>query len=178
MAPCRHVAFITEAYRRRAGGVAHGGRAFVVCSAAFLAAATVVLAVHVTSPIAQGWWLVAYLSLVGGVAQLLLGPGLIALSAGSGVHAPDRRELVAALVLWNAGTVGVAVSDLARVQAGVIAGSALLLAALWLFARGLRVTRAAAAQSARAWSVGYAALLLFLAASVVVGTLLARAPRG
>src|SRR5690348_11056072 len=49
------------------------GQAFVVCAAAYLAAAALVGAVHASAPVTRGWWLVAFLSLVGGVSQLLLG---------------------------------------------------------------------------------------------------------
>lgn len=149
------------------------GQAFVVGGAAYLAAAGLVAAVHATTPITRGWWLVAFLSLVGGVSQLLLGPGLLALSRRSGARVPDARATGAQLLFWNLGTVTVAAADLAPSMAGVVAGSALLAAALLLFAGALHRARATARQPAPVWVGGYATLLLFLAGSVVVGVLLA-----
>jgi hypothetical protein len=162
------------------GGVAppRGGQAFVVGGAAYLTAAALVAAVHATAPVTRGWWLVAFLSLVGGVSQLLLGPGLLALARRSGARAPDASAAAAALVLWNVGTLAVAVADLASSMAGVVAGSALLVAALALFAGALRRARATARHPAPGWVGAYAVLLVFLAASVVVGVLLARARGG
>jgi hypothetical protein len=150
-----------------------GARAFVICGASALATAAVIALVNATAPFAHGWWLVAYLALVGGVAQILLGPGLIALAVRGGADAPVLRRAHAELVLWNAGTVMVAVSDLAAAPGGVLAGSMLLVAALALFAGEWRATAAAAPRRAPAWMRTYAFLLGFLAVSVVVGTVLA-----
>lgn len=161
---------------------AGGGRWFTVCATLFLVAAAAVAAVRVTTPIDRGWWLVAYLSLVGGIAQLMLGPGLLALARRRSAPAPPVGALVIRLLSWNAGTLLVAAANLAGVMVGVVAGSALLLAALALFAGDLRILGAAAhdvtahdaAASVTSWWVrGYAFLLVFLAVSVAVGTALA-----
>ena len=155
----------TEAARGRGG--------FVLGGAAYLAAAAGIAMVHAGSPVTRGWWLVAFLFLVGGVSQLLLGPGLLALARRSGAPAPPRRTAGAELVLWNGGTAIVAIADLAPSFAGVVGGGALLGLALLLFARDLRTVRTAARRPARGWLRAYAGLLGFLALSVAVGVLLA-----
>jgi hypothetical protein len=153
------------------------GRAFVVCAAIFLIVAAVIAVANVSTPIgvpvAHGWWLVAYLALVGGVAQLLLGPGLIALARHTDAAMPSLRHGVAELVLWNVGTAAVALADLAAAPGAVLGGSVLLVATLVLFTVELRGVSAFARRPAPAWRRMYALLLVFLAASVVVGTVLA-----
>lgn len=150
-----------------------GERAFLICGLAYLAAAGSVAVVHAVTGVTRGWWLVAFLSLVGGVAQLLLGPGLLALVGRSGARVPSPRQVLAELVLWNGGTAAVALADLADSMAGVLAGSVLLLAALVLFARGLRAARATAHRRWPAWDLAYGFLLAFLGSSVFVGAWLA-----
>jgi len=144
-----------------------------VCAAAFVLAAAVAVAVRLVTPFAHGWWLVAYLGLVGGVSQLLLGPGLSAIARNANRPAPSRKTSCAQLVSWNAGTVLVAVGVLAGTPAGVLAGSVLLLAALGSFAASLRHTG-----RLRGWSFGYALLVVFLVSSVFVGAALAGALPG
>lgn len=156
-----------------AAAVRTGKRAFLVCAVAYLTAAGSVAVLHAVTGVTRGWWLVAFLSLVGGVAQLLLGPGLLALASRSGAWAPSPRQVLAELVLWNGGTAAVAIADLADSMAGVLAGSVLLLAALLLFAGGLRLARATAPRRWPAWGRAYAFLLAFLAISVIVGAWLA-----
>lgn len=153
--------------------------AFAGAATAFLGAAAVVTAVQLAAPITRGWWLVAYLALVGGVAQALLGNGqlaLVARTAGAGTRAgPDGRWWVAPWVLWNAGTITVAATDLAGSAAGVLAGSAALLVALGLFAGHLHGARACPRCAPSLWTGAYAALVVFLAVSVFTGAGLAGA---
>lgn len=151
-----------------------GGRAFVVCGTGYLALAGAVALLHTAGdPVIRGWWLVAFLSLVGGVSQILLGPGLLALVRRNGGQPPGPRAVRAELMLWNGGTATVAIADLASSMAGVLVGSVLLVIALVLFAGGFREALVTARRPARAWVRSYALLLGFLAASVVVGVLLA-----
>lgn len=150
-----------------------GRRAFTNCATTFLAAAAVVAVIRATTQIDRGWWLVAYLSLVGGVAQLMLGPGLLALARLRGAPAPGPRATGTRLVLWNGGTLLVAAANLAGAMPGVVAGSVLLLAALALFTGDLRDLGPATGGAAPWWVRGYALLLVFLAVSVAVGTVLA-----
>lgn len=150
-------------------------RWFSACAASFASAALVIAAVQVAAPITRGWWLVAYLFLVGGVSQLLLGPGLGAIARTAGARTTSPRAALGQLVLWNLGTAIVAVADLATAPAGVVFGSVLLLVALGSFGRSLRDVHATATRPARQWVLVYALLLVFLAGSVLVGTGLARA---
>lgn len=150
-------------------------RPFAACAAAFLLAAAVIAGLQAGVEVTRGWWLVAYLALVGGVAQLLLGPGLGALARHADARPPGPHARRAELALWNAGTVTVAVADLAGAGAGVVAGSVVLLVALALFAADLRRVRATGRRRASRWERGYVLLLVFLAASVLVGTGLAGA---
>lgn len=149
-----------------------GGRAFVRAGATFLIAAAVIAIANAIAPFAHGWWLVAYLALVGGVAQLLLGPGLIWLGARGGARALAGRRGRSTFALWNVGTLVVAAADLAAMPPGVVAGSVLLVWALSLFAIELRRAEPLARRVAPAWVRGYAFLLAFLGASVIVGIVL------
>ena len=157
-----------------------GDLAFVVCSAAFLVVAAIIAMVlgFTSTIILHGWWLVAYLGLVGGVAQLMLGPGLLALGNRTGVAPAGMRHKLLALALWNVGTIIVAVADLANSPSAVLVGSVLLVAGLGLFTVGLRDVAAATQRYTSGWEWLYALLLIFLGVSVVVGTVLAYKGRG
>lgn len=151
------------------------GREFTGCAAGFVFVALVVAAVHATTPITRGWWLVAYLILVGGLSQLLLGPGLIAIRERIGAHSPSDRAMQAQLVLWNVGTVTVAVADLASTPAGVLAGSLLLLVALGGFFLLIRRVETTARRPLPTSTHGYKLLIAFLFVSTIIGAALARA---
>lgn len=144
---------------------------FKGCAAAFTVAAAVAAGVRIATPYAHAWWLVAYLALVGGLSQFLLGPGLSAIVRRSKRGTPSRRTWSAQLVLWNVGTALVAIAVLAGTSAGVIAGSVLLLAALSSFALSVRRT----GPVTRGWPLGYMLLVLFLVSSVFTGAGLAGA---
>ena len=145
----------------------------MICAVAFVGAAAVVAAVHVATPIARGWWLVAYLTLVGGIAQLLLFAGLAALTRRSGARVPGADVMRTRIVLWNAGTLIVAVMDLVELQVGVVIGGGVLVVALVLFARNLRAVDVAAPRLRDRWFAGYALLLIGLGCSVAIGVALA-----
>jgi hypothetical protein len=82
------------------------------------------------------------------------------------------------LLLWNTGTIAVAVADVGDVPAGVLAGSVALYGALALFGIGLRRVNLTARGPSRRWSRFYSLLLAFLGASVMVGVSLAGALPG
>lgn len=129
-------------------------------------------------PIDRGWWLVAYLTLVGGLAQVALGGGLAVLARATGGRPYGPATLRAQLALYNLGVVLVAVADMAAAPLGVLAGSIVLIVALGLYAAALQHV---VDSGQRAWPVGtfaYGALLTVLAGSVVVGTALAGALPG
>ena len=143
---------------------------------AFSIAAAVAGTASVLAPFERGRWLTAYLFLVGGLAQLLLSQGQDALA--SGTRQPPTALLWAQWGLWNAGTATVAVTDMAQVMAGVAVGSATMLVALLLYLRGARRAARGPDRRAAALEYGYAALLLVLGSSVLLGTFLAGALPG
>lgn len=155
----------------------HSGLPFTICATLYLGAAAATTALNLNTPFTRGWWLVAYLSLVGGISQLLLGPGLLAIARSAGTAAPARllHTNSAQLVLWNLGTIIVATASMARFPLGVPAGSLLLLTALALFTTAQHALRKTADSTNinLPWLPAYTALRWFLAASVLVGNILA-----
>ncbi|MDQ3138993.1 MAG: hypothetical protein M3Q93_15580 [Gemmatimonadota bacterium] len=152
--------------------------AFQWFGSAFVLAAATAAIVNAASPFARGWWLVAFLVLVGGVSQVLLGVGQFRLAARASVDPGPSALLWAQVALWNAGTLAVAAADMAVAPAGVAAGSVVLMAALCLFLVSARRSRRWARGAAGWREASYVTLLVFLAASVVVGTFLADAVPG
>jgi hypothetical protein len=141
----------------------------------FLASASVLIvgggavaAVNSAAPFARGSWLAAYLVLVGGVSQVVLGGGRIAVRAPR----PTRARRRVQLVLWNLGSLAVPAGVLADAPMLVTVGSIALLWALALFASGASEGR----RDLRA--AVYLAIIAALAASVVVGSALAYAAPG
>jgi hypothetical protein len=149
--------------------------AFSLASGTFLLAGVLSAAVNIAAPFDHGWWLVAYLSLVGALSQLLLGVGQSVLAENAASPVAADSLVVIQLALWGLGTIAVAAGDLAGTTAVLLCGSGLLLADLALFAGGLRRAAHGAARRAQR---GYAALLVFLAISVLVGSSLAGALPG
>ncbi len=145
---------------------------------AFLAAGVIAAVVRGLVVFAHGWWLVAYLVLVGALAQVLLGLGELWLAALTGTECPREATLRWQLVLWNAGTVAVAVADLARAPAAVLAGSVASLAAVALFGRAPASRAASARGRAAAQDAAYLLLVAALAASAMIGCYLAHALPG
>lgn len=134
-------------------------------SVAMVVAAGIVSAVHELTPFARGSWLVAYLVLVGGVAQALLAFG----PRWAGATIAPSAHRWAGTGLWVAGSLLVPAGRLAALAPLTIAGSIALLAALAGYAA--TVLRAPRGGSQRVWA--YLALVVFLAASVGVGLVLA-----
>jgi hypothetical protein len=123
--------------------------------------------VRAVEPIAHGVWLVAYLFLVGFLAQLLLDRGRQALRS-PGEQPPRRVHLPT--VLWNAGVVLVPLGVLADVRLPIVLGSIALLGALGHYWQPAGT--AAETRELRLAVVSQSALTLFMAASVLVGVLL------
>ena len=144
--------------------------AFLASSGVLIVAGGAVAAVNSAAPFGHGSWLAAYLVLVGGVSQGVLGAGRLALHAPR----PTPALLRAQLVLWNLGSLAVAAGVLADVSPVVTVGSVALLWALALFATGARAVR----REVRVRAVVYLAIIVGLAASVVVGSALADAIPG
>jgi hypothetical protein len=158
------------------GATAEVERPLVVGAAGFLVASAAIAITQAFAPMDRGWWLVAFFGLVGGLSQWLLGVGLVVIPRGADAASRRYSGTPLAALLWNGGTVLVAAADLAKTPAVVSIGSAGLLAALLLFGRA--VLGIAGEGRVRALSVAYAALLVFLAESVLVGAGLAGALPG
>jgi hypothetical protein len=147
-------------------------RLFGACAALWLVAAVLAAAARAIEPFAHGIWLVAYLSLVGFLAQLLLGRCQAMLLAASphGINSPPIRAQAA---LWNAGVVAVPLGVLVGARLFVVLGSAALLTSLSAFLQAYRSLRSESGAASGSLRVGYVALIVFMAASVLVGTALA-----
>jgi hypothetical protein len=120
----------------------------------------------------------SYLILVGGLSQLLLGSGLIALARRSAARSSGAIATRAQLLLWNTGTVTVAAADLGEAHGGHLAASVVLSRALVLITIALRRVKVTARRPPRRWVRGYVLLLTVLGASVLIGTGLAGALPG
>ena len=143
---------------------------FLASAAVLIVAGGAVAAVNSAAPFGHGSWVAAYLVLVGGVSQIVLSTGQVAL----GTRRLTRAVSPAQLVLWNLGSLAVPAGVLADWAWLVTAGSVALLAALALFAivaGGMRPT-------ARGRSVLYLGIVVGLTVSVVVGSALANAAPG
>jgi hypothetical protein len=143
---------------------------FLASGAVLIVAGGAVAALNSAAPFGHGSWLAAYLVLVGGVSQIVLGTGQVVLGRPQLTRAISPMQLV----LWNLGSLAVAAGVLADLAWLVTAGSVALLAALALFAVGAGGMR----PHARGRSVLYLAIVLGLAVSVVVGSALADAAPG
>ena len=143
----------------------------VAAAFASLAAAGVVLLIRIAEPFNHGIWLVAYLALVGFLAQLLLGLGQTALLSADSLGAPPRHARLAQLLFWNLGVIAVPAGVLADTRLAVVAGSVSLLAALASFRTTVRPALSAARPTHLAWA--YVLLLLAMSASTLIGTALA-----
>jgi hypothetical protein len=144
--------------------------AFAATAAAMVVAGGLVAAVNSAAPFAHGSWLAAYLVLVCGVAQALLGLGSL------GLPAPrlSARLRGAQFGLWNLGNAAVAGGVLGGSVGLVVAGSVVVLGALAAFAAGGGPVH----PGSRGRVVLYRAVIAGLAGSVVVGALLADSSPG
>lgn len=105
---------------------------FLPVAAVMIVAGGLVATVNGATAFKHGSWLAAYLVLVGGVAQLILGFGSLLLPRA---RCPLRLRR-AQLLLWNVGTLAVAGGVLGNAFAVVLGGSIVTAAALVSFAAG------------------------------------------
>lgn len=127
----------------------------------FLIATAILAIVRAAVEFEKGIWLIAFLLLVGFVAQIVAAVGQSAIRTGR----TPSSSVVAESLLWNAGSVLVPIGALTGGKAGVILGSLALIAALVLFGRsvsGPEVRRG----TLRAL---YLLFVVFMAASVATG---------
>jgi hypothetical protein len=144
--------------------------AFLASASALIVGGGAVASVNSAAPFAHGSWLAAYLVLVGGVSQVVLGAGRLALRAPR----PTPARLRTQLVLWNLGSLAVPAGVLSDAPTLVTVGSVALLWALALFAAEASGVR----REVRGRAVVYLAIVVGLAASVAVGSALAGAVPG
>jgi hypothetical protein len=143
---------------------------FLASASVLIVAGGAVAAVNSAAPFGHGSWLAAYLVLVGGVSQGVLGAGRLALHAPPLTCARSRAQLA----LWNVGSLAVPAGVLRDAPMLVTAGSVALLCALALFAADARGLR----RQVRGRAVAYLAIVVGLAMSVVIGSALADAAPG
>jgi hypothetical protein len=147
-------------------------RAFGACASISLATAVLAAAARAIEPFDHGIWLVAYLFLVGFLAQALLARGqAMLLAAGpSGADPPPVRAQAA---LWNAGVIAVPVGVFVDARLFVVLGGVALLASLAAFWHAYGRLRSESEIASGTLGVAHVALILSMAASVLVGTALA-----
>jgi hypothetical protein len=140
---------------------------FAIVGVACVVAGGLISAAVASSPSENSSWAVAYLVLIGGVAQVALGVGQSRL-AGT---APSRRILTAEFVCWNAGNAAVITGQLLGYPWVIDAGGAMLVAALALLFRGVRGSTAGT--SAETWLLyAYRVILLIVLISIPIGLVL------
>jgi hypothetical protein len=144
---------------------------FAWCASVCLAAAFVAAVARAIEPFSHGIWLVAYLFLVGFLAQLLLARGQATVLAAAPLDTDP--PIGAQATLWNAGVVSVPLGVLVGARVFVVIGSVALLTALAAFWRASRPRRSESGAVSGGAGVGYLALMVFMAGSVLIGTALA-----
>lgn len=130
----------------------------------WLAIAIGATVLRIVNPFEHGIWLVAYLSLVGWLAQLLLGRGRRRFASRDSDESA-RRETA----LWNLGVVLVPAGVLLDVRLLVAAGSVALLLALALIAAAVATSYCSKRPGRGAAGIVYACLIGFMLISTGVG---------
>src|SRR5699024_9719062 len=138
----------------------------VITETGCIAAGGLVSAVTAPVPNEASAWAVAYLVLVCGLAQVLLGSGRVLLSSTS----PSWRSIAAECMGWNVANAAILVGNLADVASLLYLGAVLLLVDIGLLLHGVRRN----AGTTRWPLYTYRVLAALLAVSVPVGLLLAR----
>ena len=136
---------------------------FLVVAALATVAGGSVAAAMAHAPSQKLVWMVAYLVLVAGVAQAILGGGQALLADGL----PSGRIRFAECLLFNVGNAGVIVGTVSSSLPLVWAGTLLFAAALVMFLLATRV-------ASRGWLVyAYRMILLLVGAGAIIGLVMA-----
>jgi hypothetical protein len=140
---------------------------FVVAGAAgVLAGGLIAAAIAAPAPTRHGVWTVAYLVLVCGVGQIVLGTGQALLAATP----PSARMVAATVAAFNTANIAVLAGVITDHIAVFDAGAALLIVALVLFLSAVR------RGARRGWPLhGYRLLIAALLVSIPIGMLLTTA---
>lgn len=146
---------------------------FFAAALGFLLLATVAWLSYASGVLADGRWLALHLAFLGGISQLVLGGAQFFVGAFLATGPPPLRLVWAQLACWNVGTVLVAVGVPTGSGVAAVAGSAMIVSGLVLFAVGLLGLQRRSLQRAR-WAVRwYYACAAFLGMGVVAGLTLA-----
>lgn len=138
---------------------------FVVVGSVAVVAGGLVAAVSRPTDFGHGPWLAAFLVLVAGVVQIVLGAGQSWLADQPMAAGPVRLELVS----WNLSVLTTVVGTLVDAPVLTTVGGVLMIVALALFLRGVR-----AAASAPRWAITtYRVLVGIVLVSTPVGLALA-----
>ncbi|MEO7979862.1 MAG: hypothetical protein ABI807_03025 [Sporichthyaceae bacterium] len=156
---------MSEAVARRAAAWP-----FVAVGAACIVAGGLVAAVTAPAPSEHGTWAAAYLVLVAGVAQVVLGVGQALLAP----RPPAQRMVAAQVIAWNISNAAVLAGTVAGDTAFVDAGGVLLVVVLVLMLRGARGGGA----TPRWLLAAFRLLAVVLLVSIPVGLVLARTRSG
>lgn len=141
----------------------HSAAPFALAGTLCVIGGGLLAAITAHAPTEHATWAVAYLVLVCGVAQVVIGAGQAVLHAR--IHGSGSR--LAELLLWNLGNAGVIAGTVADRLWLTVAGSVLLAASLVLF---LRASRGAA----RSMMVSvYRIVLLVVLVSIPIGIVVA-----
>lgn len=148
-------------WRDYAGKVNKSAIPFIVVGGLSLVGGGVVSAASAGGPSYYSAWAVAYLVLVCGVAQLVLGLGQSSLAS----TAPSPRLLAAQVVALNVSNAAVLLGTLAGIPVVTYLGAGLLVLALVLFIWGVR-----GHQARNAWLVwAFRAMVVVLLVSAPIG---------
>lgn len=150
---------------------ARSGAAWPLVVAGFLGVVAGGVVAAMTGPLHwdHGSWAAAYLVLVAGVAQLVLGIGQAWLAS----EAPARRRVIGELVAWNVGSLLVIGGTLAARPLIVDAGGVLIIMGLVLFISGVWEATAPVSDVTRWVRRTYVAIALVILVSVPIGMVLA-----
>jgi nitrite reductase (NO-forming) len=147
--------------------------AFFLAGVAFALAGAGVAVANGIDPWPWGRWLALHLLFIGGISQLVLGASQFFAGAFLATDPPPRGLIRAQLACWNAGTVAIAAGVPENLEWLTIAGAALLLADLALYAAGF-VTMSRRALNTAPWAARwYLMAAAFLAPGIVAGVAMA-----
>ena len=141
-----------------------GGVAFAAVGVACVVAGGLISAIAASSPSENSSWAVAYLVLVGGVAQVAVGVGQSRLAA----RRLSPSFLLAEFLTWNVGNTAVIVGQLLGYQFVVDAGGVVLASSLVLLLAGARGALPSAAWERRSL-YAYRLILLIVLVSIPIG---------
>lgn len=151
-------------------GVNQSMTPFAVVGSISIVSGGVVSAATAASPSYSASWVVAYLVLVAGVAQLVLGIGQAQLAAKQ----PSRRVIAAEVIAFNLANVAVIAGTLLGIPVLVYIGAALLVIALAVFVWAVR----GGLTHNTSLLYGFRAMVVILIVSTPIGLVIAGARAG